>query len=63
MKVFGIVLLIFSALGFLVAIKNVFLQGGGAEGSASYAMGYIAGSFMLPVLCLIGGLACVRRRK
>jgi hypothetical protein len=66
MKTAAIILFGFAALATVVAIKNVF--GGGpnsAERIANSAefVGFIVGSFLVPIVLLIAGLICLNKSK
>ena len=47
----------------IAALKNVLGNGANRPESATYLVAYVVGSFLLPLLLVIVGLALLNRRK
>lgn len=59
MPVRAVVFFVLAAITTVIGIRNVLIASG--ANSASYNAGYVVGSFLLPLIFLIAGLASVKK--
>ena len=63
MKAAAIVFFVLAGLTALIAIKNVFGGAPNRPGEAPRLIGYVVGSFLLPLILLIVGLVLHKKSK
>ena len=63
MRIAGIILLVLSVVAFISSTRNVIAISSAGGGDSAYSVGYIVGSYMVPMFLLIGALICFDKHK